>query len=184
LSQTTKDQTTKDAAFAKLKSEYTFVLAIVIVVAYIVFFGIIINQSPDGGKTGTYEGLKTITATFGLIVATVVGYYFGQRPAEAAQQRAEQATSEASKAQQRAEQANSKAEEINKNTQVEIPPGIDAYSTLRDYAKGMSELHSEAKDQLTAEERNRLVEKSKIMEDLCNERIKNLKQLQSKTITL
>jgi hypothetical protein len=82
------------------------------------------------------------------------------------------------------EQANNKASEINKNTQEEIPPGIDAYGTLRDYAKGMFELHSEAKDQLTTQERNRLMEKSKIMEDLCNERINSLKRLQSKTITL
>ena len=30
------------------------------------------------------DDLKTITATFGTIVAAAVGYYFGQRPAEQA----------------------------------------------------------------------------------------------------
>jgi hypothetical protein len=73
----------------KVKTEYTFILAVIIVIAYVIFFGVVMHQDQS-----PYEGLKTITATFGIIVATVVGYYFGQRPAEAAQQHAREATSQ------------------------------------------------------------------------------------------
>jgi hypothetical protein len=69
----------------KVKTHYTFSLAIIIISAYIVFFGYVMFQN----KTPGYDELKTITATFGVIVAAVVGYYFGQRPLEAAEQRAQ-----------------------------------------------------------------------------------------------
>jgi len=170
LSQTTKDkdkdkdvQTTKDkdVLFEKLKSEFTFVLAIIIIVAYIVFFGTIIYQSPDGGKTGAYEGLKTITATFGLIVATVVGYYFGQRPVEAAQQHALQ--------------ANAKASEIKESTLPQIHSGINAYNKVVDFANEWKR-NMQAKSQLTAED-NRLVEQCNNLLTLSNERIKDLQRL-------
>jgi uncharacterized membrane protein len=62
------------------KEDFTYSLALIIISAYIVFFGIVMYQNPGNN----YEGLKTITATFGTIVAGVVGYYFGQRPAEQA----------------------------------------------------------------------------------------------------
>jgi Na+/glutamate symporter len=42
-------------------------------------------------QANEYGGLKTVTATFGIIVAAVVGYYFGQRPAEAAEMHAREA---------------------------------------------------------------------------------------------
>jgi Na+/glutamate symporter len=71
----------------KVKTQYTFALAIIIIGAYVVFFAVVMYQNP----TNNYEGVKTITATFGVVVASVVGYYFGQKPAEAAQLRAEEA---------------------------------------------------------------------------------------------
>jgi hypothetical protein len=52
----------------------TFLLAIIIIVGYVIFYGIILIKN-----TGDFEGLKNITATFGTIVAGVIGYYFGNR---------------------------------------------------------------------------------------------------------
>jgi hypothetical protein len=77
----------------KNKTRYTFSLALIIIAAYVVFFGVVMYQNPQDNTT--YEGLKTVTATFGIIVAAVVGYYFGQRPTEAADERAREATGQA-----------------------------------------------------------------------------------------
>jgi hypothetical protein len=69
------------------KPEFTFILAIIIFSAYVVFFGVVMYRNQPNES----DGMKTITATFGVIVAAVVGYYFGQRPSEAADQRAQEA---------------------------------------------------------------------------------------------
>lgn len=68
------------------KEDYSYSLALIIISGYIVFFGIVMFQNP----ANNYEGLKTVAATFGTIVAAVVGYYFGQRPAEQAIKSAEE----------------------------------------------------------------------------------------------
>lgn len=39
-----------------------------------------------------YEGWQTLNATYGVFVATVVGYYFGQRPVKRAEQLAVEST--------------------------------------------------------------------------------------------
>jgi lipopolysaccharide export LptBFGC system permease protein LptF len=78
----------------------TFILALIIIVAYIVFFGWMIsissssnttvisktsnetntsNTPAQSNKLPDYSGMTTLTGTFGIIAAAVVGYYFGTR---------------------------------------------------------------------------------------------------------
>jgi hypothetical protein len=68
-------------------------LALIIIVSYIVFFGWIIGISTS--KTpADYSGMTTLTGTFGIIAAAVVGYYFGQRNLKQAADIAQQAQGE------------------------------------------------------------------------------------------
>jgi len=57
--------------------------------AYVVFFAWIISTSPVttdklGKNVIDYAGMTTLTGTFGIIAAAVVGYYFGTRNLEQA----------------------------------------------------------------------------------------------------
>lgn len=62
----------------------TFVLSLIIISAYLIFFGIIIFFDKDKG----YEGLKVLSSTLGILAAGVVGYYFGNKPVQEATQNA------------------------------------------------------------------------------------------------
>ncbi len=59
-----------------------FVLALIIISAYLIFFGIIIFFDKDK----EYEGLKVLSSTLGILAAGVVGYYFGNKPVQEATQ--------------------------------------------------------------------------------------------------
>ena len=69
-----------------IKEHFTFILALLIISAYLIFFGSIVFLHPEN----KFEGLQPLTATLGTIVAAVVGYYFGQRPGEQAIQSAKE----------------------------------------------------------------------------------------------
>lgn len=64
------------------------------------FFLLIWSLAPQNNATKVfnYDGLEKLTATFGLVVATVVGYYFGQRQSDEISQRVEKTAIEAGKA--------------------------------------------------------------------------------------
>ena len=64
------------------------------------FFLLIWSLAPQNNATKVfnYDGLEKLTATFGLIVVTVVGYYFGQRQSDEISQRVEKTAIEAGKA--------------------------------------------------------------------------------------
>lgn len=65
------------------KEGRSFILALIIIAGYLTFFGTVMYQNPTN-----YEGWQTLNATYGVIVATVVGYYFGQKPVQQAIQSA------------------------------------------------------------------------------------------------
>jgi hypothetical protein len=79
-------------SFEGLRQWQTFILALIIIVSYIVYFGWIISISTSG--TPNYSGMTTLTGTFGIIAAAVVGYYFGQRNLKQAADMAQQAQGE------------------------------------------------------------------------------------------
>ncbi|HEY9398739.1 MAG TPA: hypothetical protein VIP29_02445 [Nitrososphaeraceae archaeon] len=76
----------------KSKSNQAFSLAVIIISAYVFFFGVIVFQARPDGTGFNYNGMKDLTATFGIIAAAVVGYYFGQKNLEEATKTAETAT--------------------------------------------------------------------------------------------
>lgn len=65
---------------------YAFVLALILIGAFVLFYGIILWID----KTPGFEGLKTVSSTLGNIVAAIVGYYFGQRPVQSANERVQE----------------------------------------------------------------------------------------------
>lgn len=67
---------------------YAFVVALIVVCAYIVFYGIVLAHDSD------YSGLEKVSATFGSLVAAVIGYYFGQRPVQSLTRQVEQISSQ------------------------------------------------------------------------------------------
>jgi hypothetical protein len=71
---------------------FTFILALVVIVAFLFFYGFVVYVFP--GKAD----LRLISSTLGNIVASIIGYYFGQRPVQAANQAAKLAEETASKA--------------------------------------------------------------------------------------
>jgi Na+/glutamate symporter len=78
----------------------TFILAVIIIAAYVVFFAWIISTSPttkdpNGVYVRNYDGMTTLAGTFGVIAAAVVGYYFGTRNLEQATNMAVEAKKEA-----------------------------------------------------------------------------------------
>lgn len=84
-------------------------------------------------QSNNYDGLKTVTATFGVIVAAVVGYYFGQRPTEAAEQRAQ----DAKKKEQESKAVLTQA--IVKNV-ANITAGQGAYNQLLGVGKTLAQI--------------------------------------------
>jgi hypothetical protein len=76
----------------KSRCNQAFILAVIIISAYVFFFGVIIFQAKATGSAWNYDGMKDLTATFGIIAAAVVGYYFGQKNLEEATKTAETAT--------------------------------------------------------------------------------------------
>jgi hypothetical protein len=124
----------------------TWILAIIIISAYIVFFAWIISVAPTTTDntidkitkiTIDYSGMNTLTSTFGIIVAAIIGYYFGQRNLEKATTLAQNATDIAKVATNEAEVKkiglnNEKNDYVN-----EVETGIPLY---RDISKTISSL--------------------------------------------
>ena len=95
-----------------------FILALLIISAYLLFFGIIIFLDKDKD----YEGLKILSSTLGILAAGVVGYYFGNKPLQ-------EATQDAKTSRSLLKREN--VQEIS-----EIDEGIKYYKKLMDNLRG------------------------------------------------
>jgi len=109
--------TTKKSFKDEVKESRSFALALIIIAGYIVFFGVVMYQNPTN-----YEGWQTLNATYGVVVATVVGYYFGQKPAQQALQSAQESKTMLKK-------------ETEKNVG-EIEEGIEMYREILKFLEG------------------------------------------------
>ena len=78
------------AAISNNLDRYTFTIALVVIVGFLLYYGIVLFFDRGTG----YDGLKTVSATLGNIVAAIIGYYFGQRPVRRLALDAENAASE------------------------------------------------------------------------------------------
>ena len=113
----------------------TFILALIIIAAYVVFFAWIISTSPTtkdtlGNNVIDYSGMTTLTGTFGIIAAAVVGYYFGTRNLKQATDIAESATGVAKQAQGEVEVKKAEVEEEAKDHVDNMEKGKDIYVNL------------------------------------------------------
>lgn len=59
----------------------TFYLAIIVIGLFFIFYGVTLFAGIISLPTD-YSGIEKVSSTLGLIVATVVGFYFGQRPVQ------------------------------------------------------------------------------------------------------
>jgi len=112
-----------------MKQWQTFVLAIIIIGAYVIFFAWIIGTSPitkdsHGADVRNYDGMTTLAGTFGVIAAAVVGYYFGTRNLE-------QATNLAVEAKKESDENKNKL----KNELDDSVPSLEKGSKIYDQAK-------------------------------------------------
>lgn len=57
-----------------LKENYSFVIALVVIIPFMIFFGVVLIGFKD------FVLLEKMTALLSALVAAVLGYYFGQRP--------------------------------------------------------------------------------------------------------
>jgi hypothetical protein len=66
-------------------NRYTFALAITLISAFLIFYGIMIIWDFVYATCPTctkFEGVEKLTSTLGPIIAGIIGYYFGQKPAQ------------------------------------------------------------------------------------------------------
>ena len=112
----------------------TFILAIIIIGAYVVFFAYIISTAPvtkvNNVDIRNYDGMTTLAGTFGVIAAAVVGYYFGTRNLEQATSMAVEAKKEADESKVKEKEAIKEADENKNELKKEAKKGIEYYKTM------------------------------------------------------
>ena len=65
--------------------KYTFTLAITLIVGFLIFFAAMIAWdfvNASCKECEKFQGIQTLTATLGPIIAGIVGFYFGQKPTQ------------------------------------------------------------------------------------------------------
>ena len=73
---------------ARLSKSQTFILALVVIVGFLIFYYIaLVNACIIKSDT---DGVQLVASTMGPIVASIIGYYFGQRPVQEANDRAKE----------------------------------------------------------------------------------------------
>jgi uncharacterized protein HemX len=92
-------KTEKSQSDEQSKSRRSFTLALVVVVPFMIYFGIVLLYFKDAVL------LEKMTALLGGFVAAVLGYYFGQRPVQNLTQQLSRATAEKEETKRRAEEA-------------------------------------------------------------------------------
>ncbi len=92
-------KTEKDQFDEQSKSRRSFILAVVVVIPFMIYFGIVLLYFKDAVL------LEKMTALLGGFVAAVLGYYFGQRPVQNLTQQLSRATAEKEATKRRAEDA-------------------------------------------------------------------------------
>ncbi|GEM_PF-3449695 len=81
-----------------LRDKWTYRLAVMVMLAFFVFFGIaliagVLSDPKD------YDGVEKVASTLGAIAAAVIGYYFGQRPVQNLAEQVKEASSDRDRAQ-------------------------------------------------------------------------------------
>jgi hypothetical protein len=61
---------------------WTFYLAVIVVGLFFFFYGVTLFVGVFSPPPRDYSGIERISSTLGPIVATIIGFYFGQRPVQ------------------------------------------------------------------------------------------------------
>lgn len=145
------------------KTTQAFILALIIISAYVVFFAWVMVTAPQDKGIFNYSGMRDLTATFGIIAAAVVGYYFGQKnleeatktaqsAAQTATQTAESATNIAKQAKDEVEIKKDDLKKEKENIMTEIENGIPIYSVIGKLLTSAAQKPSEPIEKILKEE--------------------------------
>lgn len=81
-----------------VRDRWTFGLAVGVLLRFFLFFGIALIDGAFYSSPNDYSGIEKVSATIGLLPASIIGYYFGQRPVQALTEQIRETTSRGSKA--------------------------------------------------------------------------------------
>jgi hypothetical protein len=76
----------------------TLGLAVMILLAFFAFYGIALVNGIFFSLPDDYSGVEKVASTLGPIAASVIGYYFGQRPVQALTEQVQKAAAEGQEA--------------------------------------------------------------------------------------
>ena len=144
-----KNRLISSVPYENLRVWQTYILALIIILAYIVFFGYIMVTSPDvtgqtGKKVMDYSGMTTLTGTFGIIAAAVVGYYFGQRNLKQAADIAEHATEIAKEAKDDADGKKTQLKKEKKDRVLSLKTAVPIYKDAQKFINVATKIISPA----------------------------------------
>jgi hypothetical protein len=67
---------------SSLREMSTFYLAIIVIGLFFSFYGVTLFVGVFPPLPRDYSGIERVSSTLGPIVATIIGFYFGQRPVQ------------------------------------------------------------------------------------------------------
>src|SRR5215210_8901690 len=65
-----------------LNDKWTYLLAGGVLIGFFFFFGVALFEGAVFSSPNDYSGIEKVAATIGLLPASIIGYYFGQRPVQ------------------------------------------------------------------------------------------------------
>jgi len=81
-----------------MKDKWTYLLAVGVLIGFFFFFGVALFEGAVFSSPNDYSGIEKVAATMGLLPASIVGYYFGQRPVQSLIEQVEEAVRKGSRA--------------------------------------------------------------------------------------
>lgn len=121
------------------KTTQAFILALIIISAYVVFFAWVMVTAPKQNSVFNFDGMRDLTASFGIIAAAVVGYYFGQKNLEEATKTAQIANEVAQKSKNEAEVKKIEVKEEKKERVSSGKKAVPVYEDAKKFVRLASE---------------------------------------------
>jgi hypothetical protein len=81
-----------------MKDKWTYLLAVGVLIGFFFYFGVALFEGAVFSSPNDYSGIEKVAASMGLLPASIVGYYFGQRPVQSLIEQVEEAIRKGSRA--------------------------------------------------------------------------------------